>query len=95
MYGRVRTQDQSDFPKDPQTRFGIVAQLQRAVARGYTGAPMNLTASNKPSEHNIGKMPRFIPVSQLANQAQGNQTIKNLLSHRIHLRPGSQSLGGT
>lgn len=95
MYGRSKHRDQADFPKDSQERFGMITQLERAVARAYTDAPMNLTASNKASEHNTRKMPRFIPVSQLAGARHGNQTIRTLVSHRIHFRPGTQSLGGT
>ena len=73
----------------------MIAQLQRVVARTYTGAPQYLAASNKPSEHNTGKMARYIPVAQLAGERRGNQSIRTLVSHRIHFRPGTQSLGGT
>ena len=93
MYGQSRDRDQPE-PARPE-RPDMVAQLSRMVRAAYTGAPMFKAASNKPSEHNTNKMPRFIPVSQLRGARMGNQTIRTLVSHKVHFRPGTQSLGGT
>lgn len=95
VYGRNKHRDEADYPKDSPRRFGFITQLELMVARPYAEAPQNLSASTRPAEHNTRKMPRFVPVSQLAAAQHGNRTIRTLVSHRVHLRPGTQSLGGT
>jgi len=93
VIGQDRSRDQARV--STSERPGMIAQLQRMVARPWSSAPMFKAASNKPSEHNTGKMARYIPVAQLAGERRGNQSIRTLVSHRIHFRPGTQSLGGT
>ena len=93
MLGRSRDQDQAQPVKDRQDRFG--AQTPYAIRWQFRDQPQYLTASNKPSEHNTGKIARYIPVSQLRGTRAGNQTIRTMVSHKVHFRPGTQSLGGT
>jgi hypothetical protein len=95
VIGRDRGQDQALPAKDAQTRFGMLTELGLMTRAPFRREPMYLHASNKPSEHNTGKMPRFIPVSQLRGERTGNVTMLKLVSNRIHFRPGTQSLGGT
>jgi hypothetical protein len=49
--------------------------------------------SNRMAEHNTGNMPVRIVVAQLARPTLPSN-LKNLVSHRLVLRPGNQSLGG-
>jgi hypothetical protein len=75
-------------------KFGAGALYGDIVAFAYTDAPQNSKVSNKESEHFIGNMPVRIVIAQLAGQTQP-RNLKTLVSQRIVLRPGNQSLGGT
>jgi hypothetical protein len=106
MLGRNPSVDRADGAPahpgyDAQTKFGAGILYDDGVAFAYVHAQerkapywTTLHASNKESEHNIGNMPVRIVVAQLANQTQA-RNLKTLVSQRITLRPGSQSLGGT
>lgn len=101
MIGRSVAQDRAFPAYDAQDKFGASTQYALRVQRPYDLTPRaelpywaTLHASNKVAEHNIANGPRFIPVAQLANQTRP-PNLRNLISHRAFLRPGSQSLGGT
>lgn len=101
MIGRSYVQDGKWPAYDAQDKFGAGALYAMPVQRAYDLTPwapapgwITLSASNKPSEHNTYNGPRFIPVAQLAGQT-APPNLRNLISYRAYLRPGSQSLGGT
>lgn len=99
MLGRNAMRDRptgaADRPGyDLQYAMGAGVLYDDDVAAAYTNAPMNLHASNKPSEHNIANMLPRIVVAQLAPQTQ-NKQLKKTISRTITLRPGNQSIGGT
>lgn len=96
---------------DAQTKYGAGVLYDDGVAFPYVHTPeagtaqplresprwpgwATLRASNKDSEHFTGNIPVRIVVAQLAGQTQPNN-LKNLMSRRLLLRPGNQSLGGT
>lgn len=79
---------------DPLGLDGAGALYGRGVKLKYLEAPQNLHASNRPSDTNIANIPVRIVVAQLAPQTQP-RGFRKTLSHRIVLRPGNQSLGGT
>ncbi len=93
---------------DAQDKFGAGALYDDDVALSYMRVaerPAIATkdnvrwnqmakVSNRMVEHNLGNMPVRIVVAQLPGQTRpGN--LKNLVSRRLVLRPGNQSLGGT
>lgn len=101
MIGRSPVQDLKWPAYDAQDKFGAGLQYRLDVARPYDLTPATqppgwttLNASNKPSEHNILNGARMIPVAQLAGQTAA-PNLRTLISYRVNLRPGNQSLGGT
>ncbi len=79
---------------DRLDKFGAGVLYEPVVKLGFLASPQNLHASNKPSEHNTGNIPIRIVVAQLAGQTQP-PALKRMISQRLVLRPGNQSLGGT
>jgi hypothetical protein len=94
---------------DAQTKFGAGALYDDDVGFAWVHATLTRPAiatarnvrwnqmskvSNRVSEHNIFNMPVRIVVAQLAPQTLPSN-LKNLVSRRLVLRPGNQSLGGT
>ena len=99
MLGRSRHADRStgapDHPGyDQLDKYGAAVLYKPGVKDAYLAAPQNLTASPKASEHNTGNIPVRIVVAQLAGQTQP-PALNRMISRRIVLRPGNQSIGGT
>jgi hypothetical protein len=86
---------------DAQDKFGAGTLYEGEVAQPWTLTPRasrpfwsTSKVSNKPAEHNIGNMPVRIVVAQLPAQTRP-RNLNHLVSRRLVLRPGNQSLGGT
>lgn len=101
MIGRSFRQDLPWPVLDPLTRFGADLQYEERARAPYALTPwarppywMTLSASNKPSEHNIQNYLPVVNPAQLRGQTHP-PNLKTLISHRIQLGPGNQSLGGT
>lgn len=101
MMGRKRDQDTWRPGIGAMTDMGADVLFRTPVARAYisnnTGAnPRNavLKVSNKPSEHNISKMPIVLVVRNMGAPTRPRLT-NRILSRRVVLRTGNQSLGGT
>jgi hypothetical protein len=101
MIGRSARQDQPVPVLDAVDRFGAGTLYREDIARPFRLTPLaappfwsTLNASNKASEHNpYNVLPRIV-VAQLAGQTTAPD-LSRRISHRIVLRPGNQSLGGT
>jgi len=89
---------------DAQTKFGAGALYDDDVGFAWVHtkpwSPVVRShiqmskVSNRASEHNIFNMPVRIVVAQLPTLTRPSN-LKNLVSRRLVLRPGNQSLGGT
>ena len=89
---------------DAQDKFGAGALYDDDVGFAYTHVKpqarlvrswiQTSKVSNRAAEHNIFNMPVRIVVAQLPTLTRPSN-LKNLVSRRIVLRPGNQSLGGT